>query len=812
MSSFLKLKSTVLRLFGLRFPEPQVEKEYQETRMPLTKNFLKHLIAVMVFFTLYSVVAAIANNRAFVPNANTLLLIITVLLLKYHDKLKFIMEPIVVIISLILYGVGLKVIRVFFQGNLTPFVFYIGYNFALFQRLIETRLVKSGSATALYLGFFVLRLTIISEFTAPALLIQVILEVLLLISNIERERNIRKLFKSFYDYKVNLLKFKDFITDYFPENIAIFNKDFSKTLFTNETFQKSFECLNSNAREFIQNLKIDKESIQGFENTLGDKEDLGSAFKALSNLPETESKKIISFNVRSRLENLQKQVYQTKVLKLFWDQEEANAVIFSDLTQQETIIALKLADAHKDKVIATVSHELRSPINAILGCTKILEEMVKNNPQMQFYLSACKYSANWLLTLVNSILDLSQIRGNSIKLNPASFNLRENLEEIKKMFSFQCAQKGLELKFELAQDLPQMVYTDKNRLAQVLINLLYNALKFTYKGSITLKVRNSHKDPKSLVFKVIDTGIGIKEQDKEKLFKMYGRVDQSDQSINTQGVGLGLTISNELVRLLNPKKQFSGIKCKSEFAKGTSFSFSIKKSLVLDELTDDENVGIFASHNCTQFPPEKDYKFMTAAALNANNVQTRRSLNVHSDDVSDDGSDFSLSSREFVRSERRNRPGSLSTSPSVCSESSLPEDLPKKPTNNWVLLVDDMPFNLIVASHILVKKGFKVKTALNGEEAIKVMTEHCKSGQKFQFVLMDCQMPVMDGFEATEALVGMMKRKVIPEVPIIAFSANNSKKDVDRAMKSGMCNFLFKPLEEEQFNKVISESCNYLQL
>jgi len=809
MPSFPKLKSTLLRLFGLRFSDAQVEKEYQETRMPLTKNFLKHLIAVMVFFTLYSVVAAIANNRAFVPNANTCLLVITILLLKYHDRLKFIMEPIIVVISLMLYGIGLKVIRVFFQGNLTPFVFYIGYNFALFQRLIETRLVKSGSATALYLGFFVLRLTIISEFTAPALIIQVILEALLLISNIERERNIRKLFKSFYDYKVNLLKFKDLITDYFPENIAIFNKDFSKTLFTNETFQKCFECSNSNAGDLIKNLKIDKDSIQGVEITPENQENLGSAFKALSGSQEAENKKIVSFNVRNSGE---KQVYQTKILKLFWDQEEANAVIFSDLTQQETILALKVADAHKDKVIATVSHELRSPINAILGCTKILEEMVKSNPQMQFYLSACKYSANWLLTLVNSILDLSQIRGNSIKLNPASFNLRESLEEIKKMFSFQCAQKSLELKFELAQDLPQVVYTDKNRLAQVLINLLNNALKFTYKGSITLKVRNSRKDPKTLIFKVIDTGIGIKDQDKEKLFKMYGRVDQADQSINTQGVGLGLTISNELVRLLNPNKEFSGIKCKSEFSKGTSFSFAIMRNLVLDELTSDENVGNFASHNCTQFPPVKDYKFMSAAALNANNVQTRRSLNVHADDVSESESEFSVVSRNFVRSGARNRPGSLSTSPSVCSESSLPEDLPRKSTNNWVLLVDDMPFNLIVASHILEKKGFKVKTALNGEEAIKVMTEHCKSGQKFQFVLMDCQMPVMDGFEATEALVGMMKRKEIPEVPIIAFSANNSKKDVDRAMKSGMCNFLFKPLEEEQFNKVIAASCNFLQL
>jgi len=143
-----------MKTFHLRFTDPKVETEYQKTRMPLTKNFLKHLIAVTLFFTIYSVIVAIVNNRTFVPNINTLLLIITIFLHKYHDRFQFIMEPIVVLISLILYGIGLKVIRVFFQDNLTPIVFYIGYNFALFQRLIETRLVKSGSATVLYIGFF----------------------------------------------------------------------------------------------------------------------------------------------------------------------------------------------------------------------------------------------------------------------------------------------------------------------------------------------------------------------------------------------------------------------------------------------------------------------------------------------------------------------------------------------------------------------------------------------------------------------------------------------------------------------------------
>jgi len=738
------------------------------------------------------------------------------------------MEPIVVLISLILYGIGLKVIRVFFQDNLTPIVFYIGYNFALFQRLIETRLVKSGSAIVLYLGFFVLRVTVISDFNIPALMIQILLEVLLLISNVERERNIRRIFKSFYDYKVSLLKFKDLITNYFPENIVIFNKDFSKTLFTNETFQRSFfdgffdKNIDDSKKdekifEMINTFKIDEETIQGIDL----KEPPTTLGRLLKNFPhDDDNGKILTVNIRKNeaKPNDMKQVYQTKILKLFWDQDEANAVIFSDLTQQETIIALKIADANKDKVLATVSHELRSPINVILGFYKILDGLVGHDPQVKFYLSACKYSADWLLTLVNSILDLTQIRAKSIKLNPVAFDLRQNLEEIKRMFSFQCSQKGLELVFDVDSDLPRTIFTDKNRLNQILINLLYNALKFTYKGSIKLKVRNSKTNLTRLKFRVTDTGIGIKDEDKEKLFKMYGKVEQSDSKINTQGVGLGLTISNELVRLLNPNKDISGIKCKSEFKQGSSFSFSIVKNL--NELSSylnsqetkteliEERPVLAVNRRGTIFPPEKEYKFMPMSSPNLSCGGRNSIIYHHSPDHS------SFITHETPRISflhAQNKSKSLvptTTTPSTKSHLSFPlEDRTYKPNPNspWTLVVDDMPFNLIVASHLLKKKGFNIKTALNGEEAIKVVTEHYETGKEFKLVLMDCQMPVMDGFEATEILVKMMEMKKIGKIPIVAFSANNSKKDIERAKKSGMCEFLIKPLEDEQFDSVLND-------
>jgi len=807
-----------MKKFSLKFQDPAVESEYLNIRMPLTKNFLKHMIAVMLFFVIYSITAAIIDKRTYVPNANAVLLILTLFLHKYHDKFKNIMELLIVIMSIILYGIGLRAIRIFFKDNFNPIVFYIGYNSALFQRLIETRLMRASSSMIMYFGFFLLRITIISEFTAPALIIQVLLEIQLFFSNVERERHTRRLFKSFFDYKQNLLKFKDLITNYFPENIVIFNKDLTSTFFINDFFQKSFACSDINEiKGFMNNLKIDTETIQGFDLTSSHdpeasdsllSQNLGIILEKFSQSLDENNRKIVNFTVRNKSESLKKEVYQVKVLKLLWDQEEAIAVIFSDLTQQETIMALKMADANKDKVIATVSHELRTPINAIIGFTKILEGM-NNDPESSFYLSACKYSANWLLTLVNSILDLSQIRGNCIKLNPCSFNLIQNLDEIKRMFSFQCSQKNLQLIFDIDPEIPNMVHTDKNRLDQILINLLNNALKFTYKGTIMLKVQNDPLDSNCLSFEVTDTGIGIRDEDKEKLFKMYGRVDQIDSNINTQGVGLGLTISNELVRLLNPGKSISGIKFKSQFSSGTTFTFSVLKSLPIEQRrTSPQREGprrlnTDSASNARPLPQEKDYKFMPSPFSRSSSLFGSRNSSVSSSFAGRNQFETSLVQTQMNNIEfGKHRPQIKSTSiisqnlSMVASEESI-----EQRQFSWALLVDDMPFNLIVATHILEKKGLRVKTALNGKEAVQTVDEHYKQGKEFKFVLMDIKMPIMDGFEATKILTEKMNQKHLPKIPIIAFSANNSHQDIDQANKSGMVGFLLKPFEEEQFNK-----------
>ena len=182
-----------------------------------------------------------------------------------------------------------------------------------------------------------------------------------------------------------------------------------------------------------------------------------------------------------------------------------------------------------------------------------------------------------LLSLVNSILDLSQIKNNKLTLIYAKIDVKETLDEIKALFNYFCVLKNLYLDVEIHPDVCKTINTDKNRLSQIIINLLGNAFKFTINGGITIKVEVESQDPYRIRFSVRDTGIGIKKEDQDKLFKLFGRLEHTDKKINTSGVGLGLTISNTLALLLNPSEQ-KGIEVVSESDKGSTFSFAVEEN------------------------------------------------------------------------------------------------------------------------------------------------------------------------------------------------------------------------------------------
>jgi len=381
-------------------------------------------------------------------------------------------------------------------------------------------------------------------------------------------------------------------------------------------------------------------------------------------------------------------------------------------------------------------------------------------------------------------------------------------------------------------------------------------LKFTYQGGVSVLVEMTSED--CIKFCVRDTGIGIKEEDQKGLFKMYGRGDQADPNTNTQGIGFGLEISDRLARLLAgdlEEGEASGIKLASKVGKGTSFTFIIKDKNEKDHESfhinffepqvfaeNIENLSlkispysfsmISNSEQDTIPKPSrsallsyisKDAKFllpsvnlrpfrkstgdkainqvlntMTQLKLN-NNLIISRNTSSRADLLLT--SPRSATQRENMSSEN----GLLSLSPcTIIKDRQV--SLTKNLVPQSILLIDDNSFNLLVAKHLLESLGYKVKTALNGKLAVELVKSMLEENKKpFDAILMDLQMPVMDGYEATRLLREMMVNKEMMSVPIIALSANDSEDDKARCREVGMYSHLSKPLKETSLKDALEQ-------
>jgi len=405
---------------------------------------------------------------------------------------------------------------------------------------------------------------------------------------------------------------------------------------------------------------------------------------------------------------------------------------------------------------------------------------------------------------VNSILDLNLIRSNKIRLSPQKVNLHELLKDIVHMFEFQCKQKEIYIRLEISKFCPEFLFTDKNRLTQIFINLVGNALKFTVEGGITI---SAHEDARNHVkFFIKDTGIGIKETDQEKLFHMFGRIsDNKNKSINNQSsVGFGLTISHSLVKLLNgataikdpQNKQY--ITAKSVYGVGSIFEFSIKTSL--ENELENENIGEisreFASMEEIEYHIEKIEGYPTIPVNNFSVLKLPH-LPSTTDFPSTEASFRHPKSLINIRKSTSFNPLTLQKKSTLLSEGS--------PHSGYVLLVDDNPFNLVVAEQLVSSHGYKVKTALSGPLAIKSIVDNLGSHEAIKLIFMDIQMPVMDGYETTKQLKKLMENGKIQEIPIVALTANDSIADKEKCIKAGMSGHLSKPLKDQDLKMILNK-------
>jgi PAS domain S-box-containing protein len=519
--------------------------------------------------------------------------------------------------------------------------------------------------------------------------------------------------------------------------------------------------------------------------------------------------------------------------------------ITASILQREELRRAKLhaeqASIAKSEFLANMSHEIRTPLNGVIGFTDLVLKTSLNTTQHQ-YLSIVNQSANALLSIINDILDFSKIEAGKLELDVDRCDLFETSSEAADIITFQAQKKGLEMLLNIPPDLPRFIQADSIRLKQILVNLLGNAVKFTEKGEIELKItplNDLTKEGITLRFAVRDTGIGIQKSKQGKIFEAFSQEDASTTK-KYGGTGLGLTISNKLLGLMGSKLQLE-----SSPEKGSCFFFDLNlKAEVGEPVVFQEVLNI---HKALIVDDNEHNRLILRQMLKLKNIEVEEAANGFEalqllarqneyDVILMDYHMPYMDGLETVRKIRENFEASPERLPMVLLHSSSDDEkvqqgcielsinqrlvkpvkmeelyhslyrLNKFQSGNedesekdepfridspslTILVVEDNIINKLLAKTIInqIAPGAHLMEADNGEEALALFEEA-------DLILMDIQMPVMNGYEATKAI---RARETGRRVPIIALTAGNVKGEKEKCLEAGMDDFVAKPFVEE---------------
>ena len=370
------------------------------------------------------------------------------------------------------------------------------------------------------------------------------------------------------------------------------------------------------------------------------------------------------------------------------------------------------ANKAKSIFLSSMSHEIRTPMNAIVGMTEVLLRGEHSEETVE-YLHNIKVSGDALLTIINDILDFSKIESGKMTIVEKVYNPKELINDLMMLFENRALNKPIKLLYDVDDDIPENLYGDENRIRQIIINLVNNAIKFTDNGYVKLSIKSKTIDNEKveLLFKVEDTGIGIKEEDLSKLFGSFEQLDVK-KNYEKEGTGLGLAISRQLVNLMNGE-----IGVESQYGKGSIFYFSISQMIAPEELIDGDRLEEYTMNF--------------------------------------------------------------------------------KAPNAYVLLVDDNEMNIKVAKALLEPFEMRIETANNGKEAVEMVKNF-----KYDIVLMDHMMPIMDGIQATKA-IRTLDGERYKSLPIIALTANATSEARELFISEQMNDFVSKPIEMVEITKCL---------
>ncbi|WP_200766865.1 hybrid sensor histidine kinase/response regulator [Vibrio nigripulchritudo] len=493
-----------------------------------------------------------------------------------------------------------------------------------------------------------------------------------------------------------------------------------------------------------------------------------------------------------------------------------------------SVLEAEKANRAKSSFLANMSHEIRTPLNGIIGMAEILKG-TRLSAMQKDYLKTIDSSSQTLLMLINDVLDLSKIESGKLQISPHTSNVREVIYDTAALIAPKAHQAGIQLNVDVSTAIPEHVKVDEHKLRQVMMNLASNAIKFTKEGAVSLILssRTFEPDSISLLFRVIDTGIGIDVAKQQKIFQAFEQ-EHSDTSKEFGGTGLGLAISDKIVELMGGKLELISAK-----GKGSEFKFEItcpieqghqvpivnlpsvllvniaSDSPICDELDhfsvnylpyDMENSDQEVPHNCVavcaQTTSEETSATLSQLRLSHSDLPLVVVRDNHQDHLNFEHLvDGYLTAPLFgLRLLTVLKESQTQHVPDATSEPDINES--RSSATSQILLVEDNAVNQKVAEINLERMGLRVFIANNGQEAVDAYQADPKG---YAAVLMDCMMPVKDGFEATAEIRAYESNNQLSPIPIIALTASVLEDDIQKCFDVGMDDYLPKPFTKAVF-------------